>query len=202
MYYSLRGKLIFTDGYTAAVECAGVGYLCTITSQTYAQLPGQGEEVLLYTHLSVREDAMELYGFSTLEERSCFKMLILVSGVGAKVAIAILSVLSPDQVAFAIMSGDSKTLTAAPGVGPKLAQRIVLELKDKFKKGSVEFSAGSLAAAVPMPGAKGNRGEAIQALAALGYAQSEAAAALADCSDEMTVEDLIRTGLKKLAMNL
>ena len=201
MYYSLRGTLLFADGSTAAVECGGVGYLCTGSSPTNAQLPSRGESVLLYTHLSVREDAMELYGFSTEAERSCFKMLILVSGVGAKVAVAILSVLTPDQVAFAILSGDSKTLTAAPGVGPKLAQRIVLELKDRFKKGPAEFSAGSLSAAA-VPGGMGNRSEAIQALAALGYTQAEAAAALVDCGEEVPVEDMIRTGLKKLATNL
>ena len=136
MYYSLRGTLIAADGRSAAVECGGVGYLCTVSAQTYSQLPEPGEEVLLYTHLSVREDAMELYGFSTQVERSCFRMLTQVSGVGAKVAIAILSSLTADQVAFAIMAGDSKALTAAPGVGPKLAQRIVLELKDKFGKGT------------------------------------------------------------------
>ena len=115
MYYSLRGTLIAADGRSAAVECGGVGYLCTVSAQTYSQLPEPGEEVLLYTHLSVREDAMELYGFSTQVERSCFRMLTQVSGVGAKVAIAILSSLTADQVAFAIMAGDSKALTAAPG---------------------------------------------------------------------------------------
>lgn len=97
MYYSLRGTLIAADGRFAAVECGGVGYLCTVSSQTYSQLPELGEEVLLYTHLSVREDAMELYGFSTQTERSCFRMLTQVSGVGAKVAIAILSSLTADR---------------------------------------------------------------------------------------------------------
>ena len=202
MYYSLRGTLIAADGRSAAVECGGVGYLCTVSAQTYSQLPEPGEEVLLYTHLSVREDAMELYGFSTQVERSCFRMLTQVSGVGAKVAIAILSSLTADQVAFAIMAGDSKSLTAAPGVGPKLAQRIVLELKDKFGKGTAEFSAGSLSASVPAVMGKGNRGEAVAALAALGYSQAEAASALSDCADTMSVEDMIRAGLKKLSRNL
>ena len=132
-------------------------------------------------------------------ERSCFRMLTQVSGVGAKVAIAILSSLTADQVAFAIMAGDSKALTAAPGVGPKLAQRIVLELKDKFGKGTAEFSAGSLSASVPAVMGKGNRGEAV---AALGYSQAEAASALSDCADTMSVEDMIRAGLKKLSRNL
>ena len=180
MYYSLRGTLIAADGRSAAVECGGVGYLCTVSAQTYSQLPEPGEEVLLYTHLSVREDAMELYGFSTQVERSCFRMLTQVSGVGAKVAIAILSSLTADQV----------------------AQRIVLELKDKFGKGTAEFSAGSLSASVPAVMGKGNRGEAVAALAALGYSQAEAASALSDCADTMSVEDMIRAGLKKLSRNL
>ena len=145
---------------------------------------------------------MELYGFATLAERECFKMLTQVSGVGAKVAVAILSTLTADQVAFSILAGDSKSLTAAPGVGPKLAQRIVLELKDKFAKGQAEFSVGSLSASIPATVGTGNRGEAIAALAALGYSQAEAAAALADCAEDLSVEDLIRTGLKKLAARL
>ena len=117
MYYSLRGTLIAADGRSAAVECGGVGYLCTVSAQTYSQLPEPGEEVLLYTHLSVREDAMELYGFSTQVERSCFRMLTQVSGVGAKVAIAILSSLTADQVAFAIMAGDSQGTHRCSGRG-------------------------------------------------------------------------------------
>ena len=202
MYYSLRGTLTASDGRMAVVECGGVGYLCTISLQTHGSLPPLGEQVMLYTYLSVREDAMELYGFATLAERECFKMLTQVSGVGAKVAIAILSSLTADQVAFAIMAGDSKALTAAPGVGPKLAQRIVLELKDKFGKGTAEFSAGSLSASVPAVMGKGSRGEAVAALAALGYSQAEAASALSDCADSMSVEDMIRAGLKKLSRNL
>ena len=202
MYYSLRGTLTASDGRMAVVECGGVGYLCTISLQTHGSLPPLGEQVMLYTYLSVREDAMELYGFATLAERECFKMLTQVSGVGAKVAVAILSTLTADQVAFSILAGDSKSLTAAPGVGPKLAQRIVLELKDKFAKGQAEFSAGSLSASIPATVGAGNRGEAIAALAALGYSQAEAAAALADCAEDLSVEDLIRTVLKKLAARL
>lgn len=127
MYYSLRGTLIAADGRFAAVECGGVGYLCTVSSQTYSQLPELGEEVLLYTHLSVRRMPWSSMASPPRPRRSCFRMLTQVSGVGAKVAIAILSSLTADQVAFAIMAGDSKALTAAPGVGPKLAQRIVLD---------------------------------------------------------------------------
>lgn len=198
MYYSLRGTLIYKDGYTAAVECGGVGYQCAISTNTYAQLPELGAEVKLYTHLLVREDAMELFGFVSDGERKCFRTLISVSGVGAKVGLAILSVLTPDQVAFAILSDDAKMLTGANGVGPKLAKRIVLELKDKFKGAAAEFDGASLAASVPQLG-KTNAGEATAALMALGYSQSEAASALAGCDAALPVEDMIRTALKALA---
>lgn len=200
MYYSLRGTLIAADGRSAAVECGGVGYLCTVSAQTYSQLPEPGEEVLLYTHLSVREDAMELYGFSTQVERSCFRMLTQVSGVGAKVAIAILSSLTADQVAFAIMAGDSKALTAAPGVGPKLAQRIVLELKDKVKK--MAGTSGDLQLTPAEAGvisASKNAEQAVQALIVLGYTQSEASQAVARLDSALATEELIRLALKGMS---
>lgn len=199
MYYSLRGTLIAADGRSAAVECGGVGYLCTVSAQTYSQLPEPGEEVLLYTHLSVREDAMELYGFSAQVERSCFRMLTQVSGVGAKVAIAILSSLTADQVAFAIMAGDSKALTAAPGVGPKLAQRIVLELKDKVAKGFVDgINLEDVGAATAAPAAQG-AGQAIAALVSLGYSQSEAALAVSKIDASLPVEEIIKLALRGMA---
>lgn len=200
MYYSLRGTLIAADGRMAAVECAGVGYLCTVSAQTYSQLPEPGEEVLLYTHLSVREDAMELYGFATQTERSCFRMLTQVSGVGAKVAIAILSSLTADQVAYAIMAGDSKTLTAAPGVGPKLAQRIVLELKDKVAKGFVDgISLEDVAGATSTAPAAQGAGQAIAALVSLGYSQSEAAMAVSKIDATLPVEEIIKLALRGMA---
>ena len=141
MYYSLRGTLIAADGRSAAVECGGVGYLCTVSAQTYSQLPEPGEEVLLYTHLSVREDAMELYGFGTEKERNCFQLLIGVSGVGPKAALSILSATTPEGLATAIITGDEKALTVAQGIGKKIAQRILLELKDKLAKTSKEMKA-------------------------------------------------------------
>ena len=132
MYYSVRGNVIHLGQNIAVVECGGVGYKCQTTINTLKNLK-LNAEAKLYTYLNVREDAMELFGFYTEEELSAFKTLIGVSGVGPKVGIAILSVLSPQQIALAIASDDLKSITMAPGVGKKLAQRIVLELKDKFK---------------------------------------------------------------------
>ena len=202
MYYSLRGTLVYSDGYSAVVECAGVGYQCAISSQTYAALPQTGEQVLLYTALVVREDAMELYGFATDSEKKCFKILTSVSGVGAKVALAILSVLTADQVAFAVIAGDAKSLTAASGVGPKLAQRIVLELKDKFKGAQAQFSAQALSQPAVPAGAGNARTEAVAALMALGYTQAEALSALSGCDEGSTTEEMIRMALKALAGRL
>ena len=130
MICSLNGKLIYSDQNTAVVECGGVGYKCNISLKTVGALPGIGENVLLYTYMSVREDAVDLFGFITMEEMRCFKLLTSVNGVGAKVGIAILSEFAPDFIMAYISSGDYKALTSAAGVGPKLAQRIVLELKD------------------------------------------------------------------------
>ena len=179
-----------------AVECAGVGYKCNVTQNTLSELPAVGEEVFIYTHLSVREDSMELFGFSKLNELNCFKLLTSVSGVGAKVGIAILSTLYPEQVALAITSGDSKVLTMAPGVGNKLAQRIILELKDKVANAQMTMPIGqSSFAKVP----KGNAAAAINALSVLGYSQSEAAVAVSKFDENMSVEDLIRNALKSMA---
>lgn len=196
MFYSLRGKLISVDNLSIAVECAGVGYKCNVTQNTLSELPAVGEEVFIYTHLSVREDSMELFGFSKLNELNCFKLLTSVSGVGAKVGIAILSTLSPEQVALAIASGDSKVLTMVPGVGNKLAQRIILELKDKVANAQMTMPIGqSSFAKVP----KGNAAAAINALSVLGYSQSEAAVAVSKFDENMSVEDLIRNALKSMA---
>ena len=134
MIYSLNGKIIHTEPNFVVIECGGVGYKCLATMNTLRSLPAAGENAMLYTQMLVREDAVELCGFATTAERNCFVMLMSISGVGAKVALAILSVLTPEQVALAVSLGDSKTLTKASGVGSKLAQRIILELKDKIKK--------------------------------------------------------------------
>lgn len=195
MFYSLRGTLISVDNLTIAVECAGVGYKCNVTQNTLNELPAIGKEVFVYTLLNVREDAMELFGFSKLNELNCFKLLTSVSGVGAKVGIAILSTLNSEQVAVAIASGDSRGLTMAPGVGNKLAQRIILELKDKVANSQAILSTGP-SAFVKIP--KGNAAAAINALSVLGYSQTEAATAVANFDEKMSVEEMIRNALKSM----
>lgn len=200
MLYSVRGKLIHTEPGFAVVECAGVGYKCLTTLSTLSGLPRLGEEVTLYTHLNVREDAVDLFGFGDLGELSCFRMLISVSGVGPKAALSILSSMSPERFALCVATGDTKSLKC-PGVGPKIAQRIVLELKDKISKEAV---AQGFQADLPAVGADTSSAaaEAISALVVLGYSQAEAAMAVGKCDPSASVEDMIKFGLKKLATNL
>ena len=166
MFYSVRGNLIHTEPNIAVVECAGVGYKCQTTLNTLKNLK-LNTEVTLYTYLNVREDAMELFGFSTNSELATFKTLISVSGVGPKVGLAILSVLTPQHVALAIASNDIKSITLAQGVGNKLAQRIILELKDKLK--NVAKSGGSVDVPNVDNFSTGNIPKAVEALTVLGY---------------------------------
>ena len=144
MIYSLRGTLTYEMQGFVVIECGGVGYKCSTSMTTMRALPKIGSEVTLLTYMSVREDAVELFGFATSQELECFKMLIGVSGVGSKVGIALLSEFLPEQIAVCIASSDAKTLTKASGVGNKLAQRIILELKDKIKKLGVTNSAAEV----------------------------------------------------------
>lgn len=195
MLYSVRGPLVFQDGKVAVVECGGVGYQCHITMNTARQLPPVGREALLYTVLAVREDAVELFGFSDRSELACFKQLTAVSGVGPKVAIALLSELSPEKITLAVMAGDYKMLTAAQGVGPKLAQRLVLELKDKL--GSAASSEMPVAAA-GVASAAGNAVQAVSALTTLGFSASEASLAVGKLDSALPVEMLVREALKSL----
>ena len=199
MIYCVRGKLIYTSTSEAVVDCGGVGYRCYTTLSTLNRLPALGNEVLLYTVLVVKEDGVTLYGFATQEERNCFQLLTSVSGVGPKGGLAILSLMSPEQVALSVLSGDHKSLTKAPGAGPKIAQRLVLELKDKMKSASFSSQAQAVADTVDQSLGGGNLGEAMAALLALGYSQSEAAQALAGCKDDEPVDSLIKQGLKKLS---
>lgn len=200
MYYSLRGTLIAADGRSAAVECGGVGYLCTVSAQTYSQLPEPGEEVLLYTHLSVREDAMELYGFATQEELNLFQQLISVSGVGPKAALSILSSNTPANLALSIITGDEKALTCAQGIGKKIAQRVILELKDKLAKGQAVNGAGETYGGTGVTVIPENKlSEASAALAVLGYTQGEINVALKGIDlDSLTLEQIIKQALKKM----
>ena len=196
MLYRLRGSLIHTEPSFAVIECAGVGYKCYTTMNTQRLLPAVGKEAVLYTHMNVREDAVDLFGFSSLAELNCFKLLTSVSGVGPKVGLAILSVLSPEQVAVAVAAGDFKTLTMAQGVGNKLAQRVILELKDKLKAlgGGEEVTA-----AAGVVNAAGNAAEAMNALTVLGYTPSDVAPVVAKFDSSLPVEELIRLTLKAMA---
>ena len=193
MYYSVRGEVICLAPGIAVIESGGVGYKCFTTINTQKNLT-VGSEAKLYTYLSVREDAMELFGFYTLEEKNAYMNLIGVSGVGPKVGLAILSALTPSQVSLAIASGDIKTITLAQGVGKKLAQRIVLELKDKFSFGA-ESDVLNTASPVSVQSA-GNVPKAIEALSVLGYSSSDVAPFISTLNPELPVEKLIGETLK------
>lgn len=195
MFYSIKGILIHMESNFAVVECGGVGFKCFTTLSTQRALPKLGEPVMLYTHLNVREDALDLFGFAAMSELNCFKMLTGVSGVGPKVGLAILSELAPEQVALAVATGDNKTLTRASGVGTKLAQRITLELKDKVK--GMETSAPGFASA-GIVSASTNAGAAVNALGVLGYSPTDAASLVSQFDSALPVEELIRLSLKSM----
>ena len=198
MFYSLTGKLVHTEPGMAVLDVGGVAFKCFTSMSTLRGLPRLNETATLYTHLNVREDALDLFGFLTQGELNCFKLLTGISGVGPKVGIAILSEMTPETVALAAAAGDSKRFTHANGVGPKLAQRIVLELKDKVKS----FSASGLSmedVAAGGPSASGNAAQAVEALVTLGYSPSDAAAAVGRLDSALPPEELIRLALKSFA---
>ena len=196
MIYSVRGNLILMDAGFAVIECGGVGYRVQTSLTTQKQLK-LNTETMLYTYMNVREDAMELFGFASKGELNTFKMLIGITGVGPKVALAILSDLTSEQIAMCVSSGDSKTLTHANGVGPKLAQRIVLELKDKIKgvvdTAGFDVSKGSVIADT------GNVPKAVAALAVLGYSAADVTPILSKLDPSMSVEAMIAATLKQMA---
>lgn len=196
MIYSVRGNLILMDAGYAVVECGGVGYRVQTSITTQKQLK-LNSDTMLYTYMNVREDAMELYGFASKSELSTFKLLIGITGVGPKVALAILSELSSEQIAMCVSSGDSKTLTRASGVGPKLAQRIVLELKDKIK-GSVDTSGFEVSKGSVITDT-GNVPKAVAALAVLGYSAADVTPILSKLDPTMSVEQMIAATLKQMA---
>ena len=202
MIYSVSGTLVHLEPGVAVVECGGVGFKCLTSMNTQRKLPNIGGQVKLYTKLNVREDAMDLFGFATLAELSCFTMLTAVSGVGPRVGLAILSELAPEQVALAVASGDSKALTRASGVGAKLAQGSALELKDKVKKMGVAADGGSPVSPAGVMSAAGNAANAVSALAVLGYTPSEAASVVAKFDSSLPTEELIRLSLREMGSKL
>jgi len=202
MFYYIKGPLAYKDTSTAVIEAGGVGYKMTVSQTTINSLPSVGGTVKLYTHMSVREDGVELFGFYSLEELSSFKLLINVSGVGPKVAVSILSFLTPDKFILAVSSEDAKTLAKANGVGAKTAARIILELKDKLPQlGSVsmgDVSAGAVASST-LGSASSDLSDAIEALSAIGYTRSEIMTALRGVdTSNMSLEEIFKTATKKL----
>ena len=198
MFYYVSGTVAHLAPYMAVIDCGGVGYACRTTNNTLARLK-KGEMAKLYTYLNVREDAMELYGFFTEDERNCFQLLIGVSGVGPKAALSILSSSTPETLAMSIITGDEKALTVAPGIGKKIAQRVILELKDKLAKGQIvpggESYGGTGVTVIP----ENKSSEAAAALAVLGYSQSEIGVALKGIDlDALRLEDIIKQALKKM----
>ena len=199
MYYSVSGQVAHVEPYLAVIDCGGVGYACRTTAYTISQIK-KGDRAKLFTYLSVREDAMDLYGFFSQEELKLFQQLISVSGVGPKAALAILSSSTPANLAMSIITGDEKTLTRAPGVGKKIAQRVILELKDKLAKGQTVSASGeniTMDAVTIIP--QNKLSEASAALAVLGYSQAEINVALKGVDvDGQPLEQVIRMALKNM----
>ncbi|MBQ8689159.1 MAG: Holliday junction branch migration protein RuvA [Clostridia bacterium] len=200
MFYYLYGTLEINDPGVVVIDCGGVGYKLTTSLITSEMLKEKvGQKIKIFTHLAVREDGIELFGFESNEERECFNKLITVSGVGPKAAMSILSIMTPDNFALAVCTDDAKAISKASGIGGKTAARIILELKDKL---SMDMSAGAVKSgsrsSVTMPQG-GNFAEATEALMVLGYDKASVAKALADLDPGKDVGDLIRAALKKLA---
>ena len=200
MIYCLTGKIVKKSMNAVVLSCGGVGYYAQCPVSVAGALPGVGREATIYTVMSVTENDVSLYGFATEEQQACFELLTAVSGVGPKVGLAILSVMEPDRVALAISAGDHKAFKAASGVGPKLAQRIVLELKDKVAKGFVDgISLEDVAGASADTQAAQGSSQAIAALVSLGYSQSEAALAVSKIDATLPVEEIIKLALRSMA---
>ena len=202
MFYYVNGTVAETGPNLAVIDCGGVGYACRTTSYTLSKLK-QGEKAKLFTHLNTREDAMELFGFGTQEELNLFRQLISVSGVGPKAALSILSATTPANLALSIITGDEKALTCAQGIGKKIAQRVILELKDKLAKGQSFGTAGESYGGSGITVIPENKlSEASAALAVLGYSQGEINLALKGLElDGLTLEQIIKAALKKMMKN-
>ncbi len=206
MYYYIKGELVTATLNMAVVDAGGVGYKLTISENTFRALPRRGDKpvVTLYTYLSVREDGIELFGFESERELSSFKMLISVSGVGPKAAMAILSLLTPEKFALAVCTEDKKAISKANGVGPKTAARIILELRDKLMKETAideDLSTAMLDHSAEAAGApaRGKMSEAQDALLVLGYSRAEAQNALKSIDVQaLSIEEIIKEALKKL----
>ena len=199
----IRGELCDIEEQKAIVDVNGVGYGIYMPQQALSLLPPMGQQVKIHTYLNIREDAMQLFGFLTKEDLNVFRLLIGVNGIGPKAGLNILSCLSPDELRFAVLSGDAKAISKAPGIGLKTAQRLILDLKDKIRPEDV--LAGGLEESLAVPeeiSGVGQAGkEAVEALTALGYSAAEAAGAVkkVKITEEMTAEDVLKGALRHLA---
>ena len=200
MLYYVSGPVTILEPGMAVIDCGGVGYGCRITAYTAGQLK-LNQAARLYITESIREDAFDLYGFISKEEQRCYELLTSVNGVGPKAAMAILSSGGPQNFTLAVMTGDEKMLTAAQGIGKKIAQRIILELKDKLGGGGMEldFSMGA-ASAAPDPAQTGNKFMAHAALQELGYSPAEIRSALKDADPNLSTEEMVRHALRSMVM--
>ena len=196
MFSHFEGVVSEKQAGSLVIDCGGVGYLLQVSNTTLSAAPAVGERMKVYALLSVREDAMELFGFATREERAMFERLRAVSGVGPKMAMQVLSTLSLRDLSIALAAGDATALTRVPGIGKKTAQRLVLELRDKVEEGMLT---GAGAAAAPMPAAGYAAGEAIEALMALGYTASDAARLVSRVADQSDrADELVRLALRQM----
>lgn len=194
MFYYLKGLLSAMDNGLAVIDCGGIGFAVNTSMNTLSQLH-IGEPAKLYISEQIREDAFNLYGFSTEAEKNCFDMLTSVSGVGSKAAVSILSSSTPEGICLAIMSGNEKALTVAPGIGKKIAQRVILELKDKMSKQTDSFVSSDIGFGDQT---QTKMSDAAAALAVLGYTSSESAAALKNVDMNLSLEEIIRQALRNM----
>lgn len=198
MYYYIKGSLMYKGDNYIVVDASGIGYRIYTSLDCIEKSSRIGSEVTVYTYLNVREDAMELYGFYTEEERKMFLMLIGVSGIGPKAGLALLSVASPQHLAMAIVTGDEKLLTKASGVGPKAAKRIILELKDKVDNDTLGIDGDSGIEIITDDIIADSRAEALSALVVLGYSANDAKSVLLNLDAALSTEELIKKALLQL----
>ena len=199
MFYYLCGELAYREGNICVIDCGGVGYKLTISAITADELVSKlGKQVKIYTHMAVREDGIELFGFGSTEERECFNKLISVSGIGPKVALSILSTYTPEKLAFAIANEDVTLIAKAPGIGKKTASRIILELKDKLSA-DLGNSISAKSSAPVLTSKNNNLSEAVEALMVLGYDKTTITRALSGVDPNMDAASIIRAVLKKLS---
>lgn len=196
MFSYIKGELVGINNDSIVVENNGIGFNIFIPASIISELPSVGSEIKIHTYFLVKEDAMNLYGFLAKDDLNVFKLLLTVSGIGPKGALAILSTITPDNLRFAVLSGDSKAISKAPGIGNKTAQRLIIELKDKL---SIEDVFEKEQEGIILPKSDDKRNEAVQALVALGYSQSEAFKAVNKVAgDDLSVEDILKLALKSM----